>query len=118
LSSAPELSALLAIDHGVQIFLTDTGCPVVMEQMTALIPCFIAGLAVGSLFGVRTLLILALGVFVVVGASVVLLGASTGLIWLLVSQVALQLGYLGGMCLRSILERAGIVIIAPQSRQS
>lgn len=89
-----------------------------MEQMTALIPCFIAGLVVGSLFGVRTLLILALAVFVEVGASVVLLGASTGLIWLLVSQVALQLGYLGGMCLRSILERAGIVIIAPQSRQS
>ncbi|WP_146688474.1 hypothetical protein [Bradyrhizobium canariense] len=87
--------------------------------MTALILCFIAGLAVGSLFGARTLLILALAVFVVeVGASVVLLGASSGLIWLLASQVALQLGYLGGMCLRSILERAGIVIIAPQSRQS
>jgi hypothetical protein len=89
-----------------------------MEQMTVLILCFIAGLAVGSLFGVRTLLILALAVFVVVGASVFLLGASTGLIWLLVSQVALQLGYLGGMCLRGILERAGIVVITPQSRQS
>jgi hypothetical protein len=89
-----------------------------MEQMTVLILCFIAGLVVGSLFGVRTLLILALAVFVVVGASVFLLGASTGLIWLLVSQVALQLGYLGGMCLRGILERAGIVVITPQSRQS
>jgi hypothetical protein len=89
-----------------------------MEQMTALIHYFIAGVVVGCLFGVQTLMILALAVFVQVGASVVLLGASTGLIWLLVSQVALQLGYLGGMYLRSILERAGIVIIAPQSRQS
>jgi hypothetical protein len=107
-----------AIDEEVRIFLTDTGCPIVMEQMTVLIPFFIAGLVVGSLFGVQTLLVLAFAVFVGCGISVVLLGASTGLIWLLVSQVALQLGYLGGMSVRSMLERAGIVIIAPQGRQS
>jgi hypothetical protein len=99
-------------------FLNHPGCPIVMEQMTALIPCFIAGLVLGSLFGVQTLLMLALAVFIEVGGSVVLLGTSTGLIWLVVSQIALQIGYLGGMCLRSILERAGIVIISPQSRRS
>jgi hypothetical protein len=89
-----------------------------MEQVTALILHLIAGLVVGSLFRVQTLLVLALAVFVEAGASVVLLGVSTGLIWLFASQIALQLGYLGGLYVRSILERAGIVVIAPQSRQS
>jgi len=89
-----------------------------MEQMTALILYFIAGLVAGSLFGIRTLLILALAAFLEVGTSFVLLGASIGLGSLLMSQVALQLGYLGGMYLRSILERAGIVTIVRQSRQS
>jgi hypothetical protein len=89
-----------------------------MEQVTALILHFIAGLLVGSLFGVKTLLVLALAVFVEAGVSIALFGVSSGLIWLFVSQVALQFGYLGGMYLRSILERAGIVIVAPQSRQS
>jgi hypothetical protein len=86
--------------------------------VTALILHFIVGLVVGSLFGVQTLLVLAFAVFVEAGAAVTLSGVSAGLIWLLVSQVALQLGYLGGMYLRSILERAGIVIVVPQSRQS
>ena len=89
-----------------------------MEQVTALILHLIVGLLVGSLFRVQTLLVLALAVFVEAGAFVVLFGLSTGLIWLLASQVALQLGYLGGMYVRSILERAGIVVIAPRSRQS
>jgi hypothetical protein len=87
-------------------------------QVTALTLHFIAGLLVGSLFGVQTLLVLALAVLVEAGVSVALFGVSSGLIWLFVSQVALQFGYLGGMYLRSILERAGIVIVAPQSRQS
>jgi hypothetical protein len=89
-----------------------------MGQVAALILHLIAGLVVGSLFGVQTLVILALAVCVEAGIAVVLLGVPTGLIWLLVSQVALQFGYLGGMYLRNVLERAGIVVIAPQSRQS
>jgi hypothetical protein len=87
-----------------------------MEQVTALILHLIAGLVVGSLFGVQTLLVLALAVLVEAGAAVALRGVSTGLIWLLVSQVALQFGYLGGMYLRSVLERAGIVFVAPHGR--
>jgi hypothetical protein len=89
-----------------------------MGQVAALILHLIAGLVVGSLFGVQTLAILALAVCLEAVVAVVVLGVPTGLIWLLVSQVALQFGYLGGMYLRSVLERAGIVVIAPQSRQS
>lgn len=89
-----------------------------MGHVTALILHFVAGILVGSLFGVQTLVVLALGVLVEAGAAVALSGVSAGLIWLLVSQVALQFGYLGGMYLRSILERLGIIVIAPQSRQS
>jgi hypothetical protein len=64
-------------------------------------------------------LVLAFAVIVEAGVVVALLGLSTGLIWLVVSQIALQFGYLGGMYLRSILERAGIVVVAraPQGRQ-
>ena len=94
------------------------GLFIVMGQVTALILHFVAGILVGSLFGVQTLAVLALAVCVEAGAAVALGGASTGLIWLVVSQVALQFGYLGGMYVRSILERLGIVVIAPQSRQS
>lgn len=89
-----------------------------MGQVTALILHFFAGIVVGSLFRVRTLFVLALAVFVEAGAAVVLLGISAGLIWFVVSEVALQFGYLGGMYLRSVLEKAGIVVIAPQGRRS
>jgi hypothetical protein len=89
-----------------------------MGHVTAFILHFFAGIVVGSLFRVRTLLILALAVLVETGAVIILLGISTGLIWLVVSEVALQFGYLGGIYLRSVLERAGIVVIAPQSRRS
>jgi hypothetical protein len=89
-----------------------------MGQVTALILHFVAGILVGSLFRVQTLAILGLAVFVEAAAVVALKGVSTGLIWLLVSQAALQFGYLGGMYLRSILERFGIVVVAPQGRQS
>ena len=43
-------------------------------------------------------------------------GAPAGLSWLLVSQCALQFGYLGGLYLRSILERPGVA--AQSIRQS
>jgi hypothetical protein len=85
--------------------------------VTALILHFFAGIVVGSLFRVRTLLVLALAVLVEAGVVVVLLGISTGLIWLVVGEVALQFGYLGGVYLRSVLERAGIVVMAPQGRR-
>jgi hypothetical protein len=88
-----------------------------VEQVTALILHLLAGLVVGSLFRVRTLLVLAFVVLAEAVAVAVLLGISAGLIWLLVSEVGLQFGYLGGIYLRSVLERAGIVFFAPQGRQ-
>jgi hypothetical protein len=89
-----------------------------MEHMTALILHLIAGLVVGSLFGVQTLVVLVFAVFIEAGTAVALRGLSTGLVWFLISQIALQLGYLGGMYLRSILERAGIILVVPHRRQS
>jgi hypothetical protein len=86
--------------------------------MPALIFHLLAGLVAGSLFGVQTLVVLALAVSVEGLASIIMRGASAGLVWLLVSQVALQIGYLGGIYLRSILERAGIIGAAQPSRRS
>ena len=85
--------------------------------MPALVLHLLAGLVAGSLFGVQTLVVLALAVLVEGVASFILNGASAGLVWLLVSQVALQIGYLGGICLRSILERVGIIVAAQPSRR-
>jgi hypothetical protein len=89
-----------------------------MEQVTALILHVIAGLVVGSLFGVQTLLVLALAVFAEGVVVIALRGVSDGFIWILVSEIGLQFGYLAGIYLRSILERAGFVMVAPPSRQS
>lgn len=86
--------------------------------MPALVLHLLAGLVAGSLFGVQTLVVLALAVLVEGVASFILRGASAGLVWLLVSQVALQIGYLGGIYLRSILERVGIIVAAQPSRRS
>jgi len=44
-------------------------------------------------------------------------GVAAGQAWLLVSQAALQIGYLGGIYLRSVLERVGIVVTAQSGRQ-
>ena len=85
--------------------------------MPALVLHLLAGLVAGSLFGVQTLMVLALAVSVEAVASLILHGASAGLVWLLVSQVALQIGYLGGIYLRSVLERAGIIVAAQSGRQ-
>jgi hypothetical protein len=84
--------------------------------MPALLLHLLAGLVAGSLFGIQTLVVLALVASVEGVASFILHGASAGLVWLVVSQVALQIGYLGGMYLRSILERIGIIVAAKPSR--
>jgi hypothetical protein len=86
--------------------------------MPALILHLLAGLVAGSLFRVQTLAVLALVVLVEGLASIILHGASAGLVWLSVSQVALQIGYLGAVYLRSVLERVGIIVAAQPSRRS
>jgi hypothetical protein len=68
---------------------------------------FLAGAVTGSIFAVRTLLTLvALVLMECVGVTVAG-GTSMGL-WSLGSLIAVQVGYLGGIYLRSVLEHAGI----------
>jgi hypothetical protein len=86
--------------------------------MPALVLHLPVGLVAGTIFGVQTLVILALAVLVEAVASFILRGAAAGLFWLLVSQVALQVGYLGGIYLRSVLERVGIIVAAQSGRKS
>jgi hypothetical protein len=69
---------------------------------------FLAGLVAGSIFAVRTLLTLVALVLVECVGVAIWSGFSAGLFWLLGSLVAVQFGYLGGIYLRSVLERAGI----------
>jgi hypothetical protein len=75
------------------------------------------GLIAGSIFRIQTLVVLAVAVLVEGVVCMILRGAYAGLVWLLVSQCALQFCYLGGVYLRTILERAG-VIVAQSGRRS
>ncbi len=68
---------------------------------------FLAGAVTGSIFAVRTLLTLvALVLMECVGVTIAW-GTSIGL-WSLGSLIAVQVGYLGGIYLRSVLEHVGI----------
>jgi hypothetical protein len=69
---------------------------------------FVAGLVAGAIFNVRMLLTLVGFALVECVSAAVTLGFTAGLcsVGLL---VAVQIGYLGGIYLRSVLERMGIV---------
>jgi hypothetical protein len=78
---------------------------------------FLAGLVAGSIFAVRTLLtVVALVLIECVGVAV-WRGFSTALFWSLGSVVAIQVGYLGGIYLRSVLEHVGIGVPDAQPRR-
>jgi hypothetical protein len=64
---------------------------------------FLAGAVTGSIFAVRTLLTLVALVLVECVGVTIAWGLSTGF-WLLGSLFAVQMGYLGGICLRGVLE--------------
>ena len=68
---------------------------------------FLAGAVTGSIFAVRTLLTLVAFVLMECVGATIAWGLSTGL-WLLGSLFAVQVGYLGGICLRSLMEHVGI----------
>ena len=68
---------------------------------------FLAGAVTGSIFAVRALLTLVALVLMECVAVTMAWGLSTGL-WSLGSLFAVQVGYLGGICLRGVLEHAGI----------
>ena len=66
----------------------------------------LAGAVTGSVFAVRTLLTLVALVLTECVGVTIAWGTSMGL-WSLGSLVAVQVGYLGGVCLRSALEHVG-----------
>jgi hypothetical protein len=68
---------------------------------------FLAGSVTGSIFAVRTLLTLVVLVLIECAGVTIAWGIAMG-VCSLGSLVALQLGYLGGVYLRSVLEHAGI----------
>jgi hypothetical protein len=77
---------------------------------------FLAGSITGSLFAVRTLLILvALVLLECVGVAIAW-GISVGF-WFLGSLIAVQVGYLGGIYCRSVLEHMGIAEPSAQPRR-
>jgi hypothetical protein len=67
----------------------------------------LVGLLAGTVFGVQTLLVLAILILVEAAVTVVVNGPSLNVFWWVGAEVALQLGYLVGIYLRSIIERMG-----------
>lgn len=76
----------------------------------------LAGLTAGSVFGVRTLLTMVALVLIECVGALVWNGLSAELLWALGSLIVVQVGYLGGICLRSVLGHARIGVPAPQPR--
>jgi hypothetical protein len=68
---------------------------------------FLAGAVTGAVFAVRSLLTLVALVLMECAAVTIARGASMGL-WSLGSLIAVQVGYLGGIYLRNVLEHVGI----------
>jgi quinol-cytochrome oxidoreductase complex cytochrome b subunit len=69
---------------------------------------FLAGFLTGSIFRVRTLLGLVIIVLIECAATAAMSGFQAG-VWSLTSLVAVQMGYLGGVYARSILEKVGLL---------
>jgi hypothetical protein len=68
---------------------------------------FLAGWIAGSIFTVRTLLVLVALVLIECAGVTIVWGVSVGF-WSLASLIAIQAGYLGGVYFRSVLEQVGI----------
>ncbi len=67
---------------------------------------FLIGAAAGLIFGARTLLLLVAGVVLECVLVTILFGLAEGA-WSLAWLATLQIGYLVGICARSVLERIG-----------
>lgn len=68
----------------------------------------LAGFLTGSIFRVRALLGLVIIVLIECVATVAISGVQAGL-WSLMSLVVIQMGYLGGVYARSVLEKTGLL---------
>ena len=69
--------------------------------MLVLVLHAMAGATAGAIFRIQTLLLLALFVLVEAACEGIASGATAGLLWGAIAEVALQLGYVGGGVLRS-----------------
>ena len=75
--------------------------------MPILLLHLVAGLVTGAFFRIQTLLILVFLVLVEFTICAAMGGIFLNALLWVVAEVALQLGYLGGIYLRSLLERSG-----------
>ncbi|TMJ54569.1 MAG: hypothetical protein E6G85_04820 [Alphaproteobacteria bacterium] len=75
--------------------------------MSVVVFHFLAGSVAGTIFAVRTLLTLVALVLIECVGVTIALGLSIGL-WSVGGLIAIQVGYLGGIYLRNMLELAGI----------
>lgn len=86
--------------------------------MSIVVIHLLVGLLAGAMFSVQTLLVLAMLVVVEAAAMVVVIGLSLESFWWVGAEVALQLGYLVGIYLRSMIERMGRVTKIASNRRS
>jgi quinol-cytochrome oxidoreductase complex cytochrome b subunit len=77
---------------------------------------FFAGLVTGSVFAVRTLLGLVTVVLLECLVATIVYGAAYG-VWSLSGLLAVQIGYLAGLYVRSVLEHAGLTAPNVRTRQ-
>jgi hypothetical protein len=77
----------------------------------------LAGAVAGSIFAIRTLLTLVALVLIECIGVTIAWGVPMGF-WSVGSLIAIQMGYLGGIYLRSVLERAGVAepVVRPRHR--
>lgn len=68
----------------------------------------LAGFLTGAIFRVRALLVLVIVVLIECVATAAMSGVRAGL-WSLTILVAIQMGYLGGVYARSVLEKTGLL---------
>jgi hypothetical protein len=76
------------------------------------------GLLAGTVFGVQTLLVLAVVVLIEAVGAVVVNGLSVEIFWWVGAEVSLQLGYLAGIFLRSMIERMSAITKLASDRHS
>jgi hypothetical protein len=77
---------------------------------------FFIGLVTGSVFAVRTLLGLVAIVLLECFAATIIYGTAYGF-WSLSGLLAVQIGYLGGLYVRSVLEHTGLTDSNTRTRQ-
>lgn len=78
----------------------------------------LVGLLAGTVFGVQTLLVLAMVALAEAAGAVVVNGLSGHIFWWVGAEVALQVGYLVGIYLRSMIERMGRATKIASNRRS